>query len=72
VADAIEIRRWPGLTAKRRNGFPYRQQDFLQQIVAIIARREAVDDVMNDRAVIARPLGKTLLLFSDIHEFSVM
>ena len=72
MADPIKIGGRPGLTPKRWNGFPDRQQHLLQQVVAIVTRRETIYDMMQNRAVSARPVGKPLFLFGNMHEFSVI
>ena len=70
VENAIQISRWFGQSSKRWNRFPDGQQDLLKPIVAIVNCREPVDHVMENRAVLACPLGKPLLLIGNIHESS--
>ena len=72
MTNSIQIGGGFRLAAKRRNRFPHGQQYFLEQIVAIVAGGETVDHMVHNRAVIAGPLQEALLLFVNIHEFSVI
>jgi len=47
VRDAIKKRRRLRIPAKVRDGFPNREQDFLHQIIAVIAFGKSIDEILD-------------------------